>query len=204
VARHLEFVFEGKAFKCAIDKIDRAKLYGSVDVETRDTSGHRCVLVTLASDGRTLIPSGGTAIAYFSADGSWLDRSQLIPVNAQGHRVNAVGSSFDQPIELEIKTTPERFLDHSVRLAYSLTVEGGLPGRLISELQNGAIFKIDFSYRGGINADPAFVMFGSEDVLWLLVGNENDINFVGCEEAVGLADEDSSAEADELDFDMMS
>ena len=65
MARALEFVFKGESFKGALLKVDREALYGSVDVETRDRDGLKCSVVALASDGRTLIQSGGTAIAQF-------------------------------------------------------------------------------------------------------------------------------------------
>ena len=205
MARTLEFLFAGQSLKCGIDKVDRAALYGSTDVETRDKAGSRCQIATLANDGRTLIPSGGTALGYVARDGTWLERSGLTAVDSRGNRLNTVSSSFDQPIELEIKTTPERFLDHSIRSAYLLEiVEGGVPAALGKALGEGAIYKFDFSYRGGLAADPAFLLRDGDDALWLLIGDDNNVNFVGLAEAAGLAIEDGAeaADSDELDFEM--
>ena len=162
--------------------------------------------MTLASDGRTLIPSGETAFAYMSEDGTWIERSDLTPLDGAGNRLNTVASSFSQPIELEITTTPQRFLDHSIRLVYALQpVESEFPAKLLDTLGQGTIFKTDFSYRGGVSADPAFVMKGADGTVWLLVGDENDINFVGFNQSAGLAveEEDETAEDDDLDFNMM-
>ena len=205
MARALEFVFKGQSFKGSIDKVDRSGLYGSVDVETRDRTGLRCAVATLASDGRTLIQSGGTAIGYLSPQGRWLERGDLVPVDARGNRVNAVGSSFDAPIALEMRATPERFLDHTIRLAYAIDALDPVPAALAAELESGAIFKFDFSYRGGLSADPAFMLKGADGTLWMLVGNESNLNFVGLAQAAGLADNDDAADAetDELDFEMM-
>ena len=170
---------------------------------TRDANGLRCEIQTLASDGRTLIPSGGTAFGYINPGGQWLERSELVAVDQRGARLNPVSSSFDVPLELENRTTPERFLDHSIRLSYALGAVDAVPTALARELDEGAIFKVDFSYRGGIGADPAFVMQGQDGTLWLLVGDEGDINFVGFAQAAGMAEGDSDAAADDLDFEMM-
>ena len=157
MARTLEFLFEGQSFKCGLEKVDRAALYGSVDVETRDKSGARCEVAALAQDGRTLIPSGGTALGYLSKDGTWLERSDLVAVDARGARVNMVPSSFDHPIELETKTSTGRLLDHSIRLAYLLDAAEGVPPALRHQLDTGAIFKVAFSYRGGASAKASTI-----------------------------------------------
>jgi hypothetical protein len=205
MARTLEFVFQGQSFTGAIDKVDRASLYGSVDVETRDRAGLKCAIATLAGDGRTLVPSGGTALAYFNPDGRWLERGDLVPVDRNGNRVNSVPSSFDAPIELDMQVSAERFLDHSIRSAYAVDAVAAVPGPLAAKLDSGAIFKLDFSYRGGISTDPAFLMKGADGTLWMLVGDENDFNCVALAQSAGLstADEPDEAESDDLDFEMM-
>lgn len=204
MARALEFVFKGSSFKGTIDKVDRSALYGSVEVETRDRNGSRCQVATLANDGRTLIQSGGTALAYFSPKGEWLERSALSAVDARGARVNSVPSSFDIPIELEMRASVERFLDHSIRLTYAVDTLDSVPTGLATELDAGAIFKFDFSYRGGANADPAFLLKGTDGTLWMLVGTENSFNFVGFTQVAGLASADEAeADSDDLDFEMM-
>lgn len=206
MARTLEIRFEGQAFKCAIDKVDRSSLYGSIDVETRDPEGSRCEVATLASDGRTLIPAGGTAFAYVSKDGRWVERGELTPVDKEGRKLNAVGSSFDSGLDLETRVSPERFLDHSIRLSYVLDiVEGQIPAALTKELDRGIVFKTDFSYRGGITADPAFMLKGADGALWLLVGEDGNISYLSFTEVSALegADAEPDKGGDELDFDMM-
>ena len=206
MARSLEFAFKGQSFRGELVKVDRAALYGSIDVETRDREGLRCSVATLASDGRTLIQTGGTAIGYLAKDGRWLERSELTAVDARGARLNTVTSSFDAPVALETTTTAERFLDHSIRLAYALDlVEGsGVPTPLATALDGGAIYKFDFSYRGGTSPDPAFLLKGADGTLWMLVGTENDFDFVGFTQQAGLAAaEETDAASDDLDFEMM-
>jgi hypothetical protein len=204
MARSLSFVYEGQPFACAIDKVDRAALYGSVDVETHDANGLRCETATLANDGRTLIPSGGTAFGYVRTDGQWIERADLKPVDAYGRLVNQISSSFDGVIELDTKTSPERFLDHAIRSAYALDPVAGVPGALSAALASGAIFKFDFSYRGGISADPAFLMQGADGTVWMLVGDEMNVSYLTFNQAAPLADDDdAAADSDDLDFEMM-
>ena len=205
MARALEFRMDGQTWTVALEKVDRTALYGTIDVETRDKSGARCDVATLAADGRTLIPVGGTALGYVSPTGEWLERSELVAVDVRGTKVNTVSSSFDTPIELDTKTTGDRFLDHSIRSAYLLDTTEQPPVNLQAALDAGTIFKFDFSYRGGSNSDPAFLMKGADEALWMLVGDDNNINFVGLAEvAAPAADEPAGdADSDDLSFDMM-
>jgi hypothetical protein len=204
MARSLEFRFDGLPFRCELQKVDRGALYGTIDVETRDASGLKCETATLSQDRRTIVPSGGTALGYMSADGRWIERAELVAVNAANARLNMVGSSFDAPIDLEIKTSPDRFLDHAIKSTYLLGAADGVPGPLKAQLTDGAIFKFDFSYRGGANADPAFLLQGAEDTLWLLVGESHEPTFVGFAQAAALDEATPDVAADDdLSFDMM-
>jgi len=114
--RNLKFQFKDIAFECGMNKVDRNKLYGSVSVETFDVDGNKCGLASLANDGKTLIPHGGTAFAYINKDGLWVERSELQPVSLEGEKLEVLPSSFDQVIELGETVTIEEFLNHSVRL----------------------------------------------------------------------------------------
>jgi hypothetical protein len=204
MARALEFRFEGQSFQAGIDKVDRTSLYGTVDVETRDKAGKRLEIATLAADGRTLVPTGGTALGYIDRGGRWVERKELVAVDPRGTRVNTVSSSFDSPIDLETKTSADRFLDHSIRSAYLIDAAAPVPPPLQKALDGGTIFKFDFSYRGGANADPAFLLKGADDALWMLVGDDNDIDWVTfAQVAAAVPDEAVDAKSDDLDFDMM-
>lgn len=207
MARKLEFTFQGETFSAAIHKVDRTKLYGSIDVETLDTEGKRCELATLANDGRTLIPYGGTALGYVNADGWWVDRADLKSVDLDGNDLPTVESSFSKPTELSLKVSVEDFLDHSIRLCYALEGEG-VSEALLKELSEGVIYRIDFSYRGGSEADPAFVLQGGDGTPWLLVGVKNEFTFLGLEQAGAGVSEDDEAEDgdggdDGFDFEML-
>ena len=209
MARKLEFDFGGETFTMAIHKVDRSKLYGRVKTETFDANDKECTLATLARDGRTIIPMGGTASGYVNTEGLWVTRDELIPIDRDGKEIEEVASSFSAPTPLTQEVDIDTFLDHPIRLAYQLEAQTEMDVGLKAKLKAGAIFQFPFSYRGGIYFDPAFLMQGEGETLWMLIGQKSDIEFVGFEQAAICAarcdelGEDDSGETDAFDFDML-
>ncbi len=202
--RALKFKYGGSEFECELNKIDRRKLYGSVDVETRDMDGNRCGLATLANDGKTLIPYGGTALGYIGADGEWVERSELKPVDLSGNELPMLSSSFDITIELEKTATLEEFLNYSSRLVYLLGTDEEMDPVLVKELAAGKIFQFEFLYRDGISADPAFMIGTPDGLIWMMVGKPSSIDYVGLDQAaVCFVDEEEDEQVNEFDFEML-
>jgi len=207
--RSLTFTLDSQSCDAQLIKIDRKQLYGSVSVETRDSNDARCTVATLAEDGKTLIPRGGTALGYVNPDGEWVTRDALKPVDLQGNPLDEVESSFDNPIELKLVNSVEHFLDHNVRLSYRLNAEEGFPEEWLAKLKAGSLFEFGFSYRGGIGLDPAFILCDNDDNIWLLITQVNDVQFVSLEHAAvcageALVDEVEDGEEDtSLDFGML-
>ena len=200
----LVFELEGKEITCGMTKVDRAKLYGYVDAEVLDENGNPCELATLAGDGKTLIPMGGTAFAYVSPDGLWRNKSDLKPVDVDGDPIEPVKSSFKAPIPLTDQVTLEDYLSHNIRIVYALSSEDGLQ-ELEKELGGDTILAFDFSYRGGLTADRAFLLKGQDGTVWMAVGKKTSITFVGLQQQAAAAlEEDSAPEEDaDLDFGMI-
>ena len=202
--RALKFKYGDSEFECELNKIDRRKLYGSVDVETRDIDGNRCGLATLANDGKTLIPYGGTALGYISSDGEWVERSDLKPVDLSGNELPLLSSSFDITIELEKTATLEEFLNYSSRLVYLMGTDDEFAPDLIEQLKEGVIFRFEFLYREGISADPAFLLGTPDGLIWMMVGKPSAIEYVGLDQAaVCFADNEDDEEVEEFDFEML-
>ena len=204
--RALKFSFENKEFECELNKIDRTKLYGSVDIETKDSDGNPCGLATLANDGKTLIPYGGTAFGYVNDDGLWVERSELSPVNLSGEELETLPSSFDLTIALDREASLEEFLDCGARLCYSLGTDTELPSALVKTLVAGTIYRFEFLYREGVTTDPAFIMATPDENLWMMVGNPSQIDFVGLDQAAVTFNsdtDDAEDEIDEFDFEML-
>lgn len=200
MAQHLQFSFGGTEFACGISKVDRARLYGSIDTEVLDEEGRKCELATLAGDGKTLIPAGGTALASISPDGSWRVKEELTPVDLNGNPIASVQSTFKVTTELTEKATYEEFLSHNIRLLYLLeTVTGKIPDALMEELKGGTIYKFQFSYRGGLEADAAFLLAGEDGTPWMMVGKRTDISFIGFEQVAAAVQNEEDANEDEDD-----
>lgn len=207
--RSLTFTHNAQSFECQLVKIDRRQLYGSVSVETRDSNKAICRVATLAEDGKTLIPKGGTALGYVNPEGEWVSRATLQAVALDGEPLEEVESSFDSPIDLSQTSSVEHFLNHSVRLSYQLKATDTLPNEVLQQLKAGTLFEFGFSYRGGVGHDPAFVMSDENDNIWLLITEVNDVQFVALEQAAicageALIDEVEDGEQDNsLDFGML-
>ena len=202
--RALKFKFGDTKFECSLNKVDRRKLYGSVDVETRDIDGNRCSLATLANDGKTLIPYGGTAMGYVSNDGQWVERGDLKPVGLKGEELEMLESSFDVTIDLERTATVDEFLNYSSRLVYVLGTDDDFDPKLAKELEAGKIFRFDFLYREGISSDPAFLLSTTDGLVWMMVGKPSAIDFVGLDQAaVCFVADDEDEEVEDFDFEML-
>src|SRR5437870_2914732 len=139
MARPLIFQFQGGELSLEMSKVDRSGLYGFIENEVLDApapKGRRCISVTLASDGQTLIGSGGSASAMLSPDGQWLERSTLTPVDPSGNPLTPVPSSFSAPIPLAKTATIDEYLAHNVRAVYQLGSQGDM-APLLDELKKG-------------------------------------------------------------------
>ncbi len=187
----------------SLNKVDRSKLYGFKEVQALDDSNHVCELATLAGDGRTLIGRGGTGLGWLDADGSWRQKTQLVPVDTEGNQIQPVASSFGAPIKLFETATVEEYLEHNIRLVYALESESDLTD-LMEELNRGTIFKFDYSYRGGLEADAAFILNNDAGQPMMAVGSPTKVEFVGMATQAAAAEEEEDAEDIEMmDFDMI-
>ncbi len=206
MARLLSFDHRGTVFRCALQKVDRGRLYGSRDLETLDAEGGLCQLATIAADGRTLLPPGGTAIGHLDADGLWLASEALTAVDPAGTPLPRVASSFEAPILLGETVSEEVFLEHSMRLLYALEPDEEPDPALSAALEGGAVFTFPFCWRDGFDTDPAFLLRGADGNLWLLVGDPNEVAPVGLETAattVAFAEDEEETAPAELDFRML-
>lgn len=205
--RLLTFQLGNNQFECPLIKIDRSKVYGSVHVITTDHEDAEAELLSLARDGRTLIPLGGTGSGYVNKDGFWVETGERIPVDVDGDPIDVVESSFSAPITLDSKVDEDVLLDHPVRLAYNLGLEN-VPVKLMSDLKSGTIYQFGFSYRGGPVEDPAFLLSDMDGDLWLLICNAAKVAYRSFKQAAvcsaAATDEvEDDSEDNNFDFDML-
>ena len=72
---------------------------------------------------------------------------------------------------------------------------------LLAELKSGAIFKFQYSFRGGLEADAGFLLMGEDGDVFFAVGNPTEMQFIELAQTSGLFAEDG--ELDENDDDLM-
>lgn len=203
--RTLSFTFGGNQVDFAMHKVDRSKLYGFKELLVLDEQGEPCELTTLAEDGKTLIGKGGTGIGYLDADGSWIEKSDLTAVDLEGSEIQPVPSSFSAPIALAEKADQEEFLNHNIRLIYRLEAES-LDEQLVSELEQGAIFKFGYSFRGGLEADAGFLLNNGAGETFFLVGDLTSVQYLGLQQSAASASDasgDEDGSDDLMDFGMI-
>src|SRR5687767_2230705 len=203
--RELVLSLDGREFPVSLVKIDRDKLYGSVEIEAFDEKGREASLRVLAADGRTLIDKGGTALATVNEKGNSVDRPSLKAVDEDGDMIEPVPSSFNAPNVLD-RATSDDYLAQMVKSVYLLRppVEGGDIRYLLDHLDGEQIFTFPFSWRGGLDYDKAFVL-GADNEAFMVVGKQTEFKFLKLNQAVTLLDsvEEEEISADDLDFDLI-
>ena len=109
-------------------------------------------------------------------------------------------------MQLDDEVSIEEFLDHSVRLIYSLDPVSGEMDEFRKAVDSGKIFRFNFSYRGGTSVDPAFVL-SNEHGLWLLITDNNRVEYASLAHAAVCArieePEEEEEDREELDFGML-
>ena len=202
MAKELVFSLGATDYAAAPVKLERKKLYGWTEVRATDPSGSICQLVSLDEEGTMIIPKGSTKLGTLNAAGIWMEKDQLVAVDAAGVPLPAQPSSFDAPIKLGATVTTEQFLDHLITSVYQLGGEGCVA--LAKEIGE-TIYSFPFSYRGGFELAPGFLLANGE-TLYLFAGERVELPFVGLEQqgVIDEAEEDAAESGDyELDFNMM-
>jgi hypothetical protein len=211
MAKPLVLDYRGGQASFAIQKVDRTKLYGYVDLEVVDEAGRACELGTLLGDGHSVVGKGGTGLAYLSPDGLWRRKAELRPVDRDGNPIPTVKSTFDSVVPLSDQATIEDYLSHNIHLIYLLTHEPpeGMSAQPIDELtedlRGGTIYRFPFCYRGGIAATVGFLLAGGDGNLFLCVGVPTTIEYVGLKSTAAVVADpgEEAVEDDALDFSLV-
>jgi hypothetical protein len=202
--RPLVLSLDGREFDVRITKIDREKLYGKVEIEAFDEKGNPAQLMVLAPDGKTLIDKGGTALANVDENGDSISRADLIAVDENGEKIETVPSSFNETNVLK-RSTVEDYVSQLVKSVYVIdAVDEADQKYLQDHVSAGLIYNFDFSYRGGIEYDKAFVI-GNKTDSFMIVGKTAELEFVKLNQAVDLdPTEDEEVSTEEISFENLT
>ena len=198
--RALVLSLDGREFDVRITKIDREKLYGKVEIEAYDEKGNPAQLLVLAPDGKTLIDKGGTALANVDENGDSISRADLIAVDEDGEKIETVPSSFTNTNTLK-RATVEDYVSQLVKSVYVIdAVDDADRKYLRDHVSAGLIYNFDFSYRGGIEYDKAFVI-GNKTDAFMIVGKPAELEFVKLNQVVDLdPTEEGEVSSEEISF----
>lgn len=196
MARILTFTLGDTEHAASPRKVDRSKLYGRTETVALDVDGQECSLVLMDADGTLIVPKGGTGLGLL-ADGAWVERSELVAVDAAGERLPLHPSSFDAPVPLTTPASPEDLLDCAITGVYQLDADAAFVDAL-----GQSIFSFEYFFRAGHAGSQAFVL-ASGGVAYLLVGRPATFDLLGLETVAEALDEESDDDLDDLDFSMM-
>jgi hypothetical protein len=201
--RPLVLSLDGREFGVRIVKIDREKLYGNVEIEAFDERGNPASLMVLAADGKTLIDKGGTALTVIDEGGDSVSRADLTAVDESGERIETVPSSFNQ-INVLKRSTAEDYLSQLVKSVYLIEAEEKADQRYMQDhVSTGMVYKFEFSYRGGLEYDNAFVI-GNKTDSFMIVGKPAALEFVKLNQAAEMdTTEEEDISAEEISFESL-
>ena len=195
---------DGREFEIRIVKIDREKLYGRVEIEALDEKKNPAQLLVLAPDGKTLIDKGGTALATVDENGESISRADLVAVDEDGQKIETVPSSFTQVNVLK-RAKIEDYLSQLVKSVYVIEAVDQADAKYLQDhLAAGLIYNFDFSYRGGIEYDSAFVI-GNRSDAFMIVGRPAELEFVKLNQSVDLdTTEEEEVAPEEISFENLT
>lgn len=181
-----------------IAKLDRARLYGSRKRIPLDQEGQPCVKAALTEDGQYLLQAGMTAQGYFDEVGRWIERGQLVGLDAQGEvlplRPSTLGVA--QPA---VVVDASELLRHTVDSVYvldPLTVDGALASRL----EAGEVLRFGFNWGADYHEETAFLVKNPEGFFCLVATPTLP---TWCEPGkVAVVEAADEAAEEELDFEM--
>ena len=145
MAAALKFSLKGTEYEAVPVKLERKKLYGWTDVVATDAAGNVCTTAQVDPDGELIVPPGAVKSGILDEDGAWVDRSELVAVDAEGKELPIVPSSFGQTIELKDKAWKSVYQLDNPDLAAAVGKD---------------IYSFTFNYRSDASPDDGFEFFG--------------------------------------------
>ena len=195
---------DGREVPVNLIRVTREKLYGSVEIEAFDEKKNPATLKVLAADGKTLIDKGGTGLEVLDEKGQSMNRTDLMPVDLNGDKIETVESSFNHTNVVH-KAKMEQYFDLVVKSVYLLEpVETDDKKYLGDQLGDGAVYTFPFAYRDGPIFDTAFIVGGGKDEAFMITGKEAEVEYLSLKQQ-GVLDsaEEEEISGDEISFDLM-
>jgi len=198
MSRQIKFNLEGVLLEAPINKIDRAKLYGTSTREVFDENGEKCTLSDLYL-GSVILPKGSISQILIDRKGNYVSRADLIGFNKSDQKVEKVASIYSQENNCK-KTSIDEFLSANIKSVYQLIIENDNLEKWRKCFSNNEIYHFIFNYREDFEGDDAYILSNGKD-FFVIVGKQNKYEFLELD-TISIDLEEEIAEEDDLDFSM--
>jgi len=199
MAKPLILEKNGQTTSFDVSLLERRKLYGSRKRVALDPQGRVCSRASLTGDGALVLVSGSTGQGYFTENGGWIERRQMVPINDQGEIKEMHPSTLGIPQQVEGPVEALDILDLDVQSIYSLTMIDDELG-LKSRLDCGEIFTCPFNYSSGVEVEKAYLVANSTGY-FAIVGHLVEAEWCAPDQTL-MPPADAAFQEDDLDFDM--
>ncbi len=200
MAKPLVLTFGNADLSCTPVRVDRSKIYGQRRRVALDAAGRLCTRAALTEDGTTVIAAGMAAQGYFTPEGRWVPRSELVGLSPEGQPVDVQPSTLGVPQAVEGPVDPAEVLALSLESVFQLTPADPVHP-LVTALQAGQVFRCPFNYAAGLATETAYLVANAEG-LFALVGTP--LTLPWAEEGTTFVPEAQPDEdAGDLDFDAL-
>ncbi len=203
MAKAIQFVAGKLKFAAALNKIDRDKVYGFIEVKVNDDKGNPCVMGSLLDDGRTLVLNGATALKTVDASFNELDKKELKVIYQDGKDAVLVPSSYEGEVNLS-QTSLDDLFNLEITSVYQLDFEDASQKNSVSDyLADGKVARFVFNYRADYEGADA-ILIANADGIFALTGRIIDFPYLEnilAPVAANLVEETIEEEA--MDFGML-
>ena len=199
MSRQIKFNLEGVLLEAPINKIDRAKLYGTSTRVVYDENGELCKLSDLYQ-GSIILPKGSLSQVLIDKKGNYVSRSDLIGFNKSDQKVEKVASIYSQ--ENKCKKIPlDEFISANIKSVYQLTISDVDLESWKKCFSNNEIYHFIFNYREDFEGDDAYIL-SEGNHFFIIVGKQNEYEFLELETISIDHEEEDIIEQDNVDFSM--
>jgi hypothetical protein len=179
-------------------RVDRSKIYGSRKRIAMDELNRPCTKAALTADGAQLLVSGMVSQAYFTKEGRWVTRGEMVGIDSLGNIVETKASTLGVEQVLEGPVDASEVLNINLQNVYYLEPEIK-DSQIFQRLKMGEIFKFKFNYAAGLEEETAYLI-SNEDGYFALVGKPFADHWIDEGEVFIPVEEE---EADDLDFEAL-
>ena len=199
MSRQIKFNLEGILLDAPINKVDRAKLYGTSTRVVYDENGEECTLSDLYQ-GSVILPKGSVSQVLTDKKGNYVSRSNLVGFNKSDQKVEKVASIYSQENKCK-KTSIDEFVSANIKSVYQLTIENDNLQTWKNCFLNNEIYHFIFNYREDFEGDDAYIISNGSD-FFVIVGKQNKYEFLELDTISIDQEEEDETEEDNLDFSM--